>query len=159
MKKINVKSLIVCLLLPLAVGGLAALLTANSMSIFEIVKKPPLSPPNILFPIVWTVLYILMGIAAYIVLHADHGNVTGALKLYGWQLAVNFLWPLLFFNFQRYFVAFIWLMLLWALVLWTTVRFWKITPVAGTLILPYLLWVTFAAYLNFGIYWLNRTAL
>ena len=122
--------------------------------VFEMVEKPPLSPPGWLFPVVWTALYLMMGLASYLV--AASGQPAGdALNIYGIQLAVNFLWPILFFNFRLFGLSLVWLVLLWVLVLVTLLRFWRISPAAGWLMVPYLLWVTFAAYLNAGIWILN----
>ena len=148
------KPLLLALLIPLAVGGLAGFLTRESMMVFEMVEKPPLSPPGWLFPVVWTALYLMMGLASYLV--AVSGQPAGdALNIYGIQLAVNFLWPILFFNFRLFGLSLVWLVLLWVLVLVTLLRFWRISPAAGWLMVPYLLWVTFAAYLNAGIWILN----
>ena len=148
------KPLLLASLIPLAVGGLAGFLTRESMMVFEMVEKPPLSPPGWLFPVVWTALYLMMGLASYLV--AVSGQPAGdALNIYGIQLAVNFLWPILFFNFRLFGLSLVWLVLLWVLVLVTLLRFWRISPAAGWLMVPYLLWVTFAAYLNAGIWILN----
>ena len=151
------KWLLLCLGLPLAVGGLAAFLTRGSMKIFENLNQPPLSPPGWLFPVVWTVLYALMGLASFLVLTsgAEQVKIRRALGVYLAQLGFNFLWSILFFNLEVYLAAFFWLVGLWALVLVTMVLFYKIRPVAGDLMLPYLLWVTFAGYLNYGVYLLN----
>lgn len=148
------KKLIICLAIPLAVGGISTLMTRNSMETFELINKPALSPPGWLFPVVWTLLYILMGIASYLVLTSGKQNST-ALIIYGIQLIFNFLWSIIFFNFRLYFFAFIWLILLWLLILKTTVLFYRISKYAGYLMLPYLLWVTFAGYLNYTISLLN----
>ena len=152
--KIRWKKLILCLLIPLAVGGLSAFLTKNSMEIFKTLQKPPLSPPAKLFPFVWTILYILMGLASYIVLTSKKPSTLG-LILYGVQLFFNFFWSILFFNKEMYLVSFIWLVIMWLLILVTTVLFYRNTKFAGYLMIPYLLWVAFAGYLNFGIYLLN----
>lgn len=152
--KIQWKNLITCLAIPLAVGGLASLLTQNSMAVFASLNKPALAPPGWLFPVVWTILYILMGIASYLVLTSTKPN-TKALTVYGTQLAFNFLWSIIFFNLKLYLFAFIWLILLWLLILETINRFHQISKPAGYLLLPYLLWVTFAGYLIFSIYLLN----
>lgn len=149
------KPLLVNLLIPLAVGGLSAFLTRDSMELYGLVEQPPLSPPGWLFPIVWTVLFLLMGVAAYLVWMRDSTGRNGALTLYGLQLAFNFGWTLIFFNLQNYGFAFFWLLALWVLILLTTIRFFKETRAAGWLMLPYLLWVTFAAYLNAGVWLLN----
>lgn len=153
--KIRWKKLIVCLVVPLAVGGLSAFLTGNAMASFDSVVKPPLSPPGWLFPVVWTILYLLMGFASYLVSTADKAS-DSALTLYGLQLFVNFFWSIVFFRFENYFFAFLWLILLWILILLTILRFRQISKTAAYLLLPYLLWVSFAGYLNFGIWLLNR---
>lgn len=148
------KKLIGCLIIPLAVGGISALLTRGSMETFGALNKPPLSPPGWLFPVVWTILYILMGIASYLVLTSGKPDST-ALTVYGIQLAFNFIWSIIFFNLELYLFAFIWLVLLWLLILATVILFYQISKPAGYLMLPYLLWVTFAGYLNYAIYLLN----
>lgn len=152
--RIQFKKLLICLVIPLAVGGLASLLTRNSMEMFESLIKPPLAPPGWVFPVVWTILYILMGIASYLVVTSERANNT-ALTIYGIQLAFNFLWPLIFFNLGMYLAAFIWLIALWLLILATRELFGRISEPAGYLMVPYLLWVLFAGYLNLGIYLLN----
>ena len=148
------KKLLASLAVPLAIGGLSALLTKDSMETFDSLNKPALSPPGWLFPVVWTVLFVLMGIACYIVVTAGGGN-RAALTLYGVQLLFNLLWSLIFFRAGAYLAAFIWLILLWLLISATTVLFYRISKPAGILMLPYLLWVTFAGYLNLSIYLLN----
>ena len=151
------KALFKAILIPLAVGGIAGLLTGSGMKAFESLNQPPLSPPGWLFPIVWTILYVLMGIASYLVFFTENEeNKFRALAVYVLQLIVNFFWPIFFFGFELYFFAFLWLLLLWVLILWTIREFRKINEMAAVLLLPYLLWVTFAGYLNFGIWWLNR---
>ena len=155
--KIDKKRLIICLAIPLVVGGAAGLLTMNSMEAFEALNQPPLSPPGWLFPVVWTVLYVLMGIASYLVSVSDapHEEKARALWTYGIQLAFNFLWPIAFFNLKWYLFAFLWLVILWILILITALRFGRIRKPAGYLLVPYLLLVAFAGYLNLGIYLLN----
>lgn len=156
--KINKSSLIKCIAIPLIIGGISAFLTRGSMEIFETLNQPPLSPPGWLFPVVWTILYVLMGIASYLIIQsdADSDKIASAMTVYIWQLVVNFLWPTFFFNFGWYLFAFLWILLLWLLVLITTIRFYGISKVAGLLMIPYLLWTTFATYLNLGVWWLNR---
>lgn len=155
--KIDKKRLVICLAIPLVVGGAAGLLTMNSMEAFEALNQPPLSPPGWLFPVVWTVLYVLMGIASYLVSVSDapQEEKARALWTYGIQLAFNFLWPIAFFNLKWYLSAFLWLVILWILILITALRFGRIRKPAGYLLVPYLLWVAFAGYLNLGIYLLN----
>lgn len=155
--KIKWRSLIAALAIPLAVGGLSAWVTKDAMERFAELDQPPLSPPGWVFPVVWTILFILMGVASYLV---GTSGMPGwerrnALLLYGVQLAVNFFWSIFFFNMGWYLFSFFWLALLWLLVLETIDLFWKISRSAGILLFPYLAWITFAGYLNFGIFLLN----
>ena len=152
--KIQWKRLILCIAIPLAVGGISALLTSSGMKTFQALNKPPLSPPGWLFPVVWTLLYILMGIASYLVLTSGKPS-RSALTFYGLQLLFNFFWSIIFFNLERYLFAFVWLIALWILIFITTVLFYKISKPAGYLMIPYLLWVAFAGYLNLFIYLLH----
>ena len=122
---------------------------------FESLQKPPFAPPPLAFPIAWVILYGLMGISSYLILACDGPNVKPALAIYGAQLAVNFLWPLVFFLGQAYLLAFFILVLLYGLVLWMIRAFRPIRPAAANLQLPYVLWLTYAAYLNLGVYLLN----
>ena len=145
--KIQWKKLFVCLVIPLAVGVLSGLLSGNGMDSFEALNKPPLSPPGWVFPVAWTILYILMGIASYLVLVSGKPNKT-ALQVYGIQLVFNFFWSILFFKFEMYLLAFVWLVVLWLLIFVCSVLFYRISKPSGYLMLPYLLWVTFAGYLN-----------
>ena len=155
--KVKWKPLIFAVLIPLFVGTLSALLSGGGMKAFASMNQPPLSPPGWLFPVVWTVLYILMGIASYLVFTASAPpeQKRSALTLYGIQLFFNFLWSIIFFSLQQYLLAFFWLLALWLLIYLTVHEFMKIRKNAGLLLLPYLLWVTFAGYLNFGIFLLN----
>ncbi len=142
--------------MPLGVGALSAFLTRDSMEQFSALNQPPLSPPGWLFPVVWTILFTLMGIASYLVSETGQPyRSKTALTVYGTQLVFNFLWSLLFFNLQAYWFAFVWLILLWGLILLTTLLFYRLSKVAGYLMLPYFIWVTFAGYLNAGIALLN----
>lgn len=151
------KPLIVSLAASLGVGGLSALLTSSEMSIYEGLNRPPLSPPGWVFGVVWTILFVLMGIAAYLAWQADTGDQRRrAIWFYAVQLAFNFVWTLIFFNARLYGFALIWLIILWVLILLTTIQFYRLRPAAGWLMLPYLLWVTFAGYLNAGVWLLNR---
>ena len=150
------KTLLLNLAIPLAVGGLSALITKNAMDLYETIVQPPLAPPSWLFPIVWTLLYILMGISSYLIFLSESEYKVEALTLYGIQLILNFIWPLIFFLGENYLIAFIILVVLWYSVLKMTQAFSAIHPLAGTLQIPYLAWLTFAAYLNLMIYFLNR---
>ena len=151
------KSLLIALAIPLAVGGLGALLSGG-MSDYGAMEKPPLSPPGWVFPVVWSILYLLMGWASWLVWKsgAPWQQKRRALILYGAQLAVNFLWPLIFFGAQMFLTALLVLILLWILILLTIRAFSGINGRAGDLLIPYILWVSFAAYLNFGIFLLNQ---
>ncbi len=148
------KTLIICIAVPLAAGGLAALLTRQGTETFQWLTQPPLTPPAWLFPVAWTILYVMMGIASYLVAVSEKPNES-ALIAYGIQLFFNFTWSLIFFNIKNYLMAFIWLIMLWILIVITTVLFHRISKAAGWLMVPYLVWVTFAGYLNLGIYLLN----
>lgn len=152
--KIQWKTLILSLFLPLAIGSLASLLTKNSMETFNLLNKPVLAPPGWLFPIVWTILYLLMGSASFLIISSEQKKES-TLAFYGLQLLFNFLWSVIFFNLEYYLFAFIWLVSLWLLILKTIILFFQIAKTAGYLMLPYLLWVTFAGYLNFTIFLLN----
>ena len=152
---IKLKPLLLSLLISLGTGGLAALFTGNSMEFYQSLKQPPLSPPGWVFPLAWTILYSLLGVAAYLVWMRDSTGRNGALFFYGLQLIFNFVWPLLFFNARAYLASLIWLLLLWVLILITTARFFQETKAAGWLMIPYLLWVAFAGYLNAGVWLLN----
>ena len=153
--KIKWKQLIISLAIPLAVGVLSSIFTSSNMELYKNLNSPPLSPPGSVFPVVWTVLYILMGIAAYLVYISDSKETKTALTLYYIQLAANFIWTLIFFNLQSYLFSFIWLMFLWVLVLIMLKRFSTISKVSMWINVPYLIWLTFAAYLNLGIFLLN----
>lgn len=156
--KIKIRRLVICIAIPLLVGGVASFLTRNSMETFALVEKPPFSPPGWLFPVAWTILYTLMGIASYLVLESNEDFQTkqSAMSVYFYQLVVNFLWPVFFFNLGWYLFAFFWILLLTALVWITYRRFYEISKLAGYLLIPYLLWLFFAGYLNLGIWYLNR---
>lgn len=147
---------VISILLVFLVGGISGLVTATGMQAYELLVKPPLTPPSFVFPIVWTILYLLMGIGAAIVWKSDSPVRGTALTVYAIQLFFNCLWGVLFFGLHARLVAFIWLVALWLLIIVMIVLFYKAKPIAGYLQLPYLLWVTFAGYLNLAIWWLNR---
>lgn len=156
--KFNLLSFLFFLLLPLFVGGLSALLSMSSETaqIYQTLKRPPLSPPGWLFPVVWIILYLLMGAASYLIFTSSSSRKDSALFDYGVQLFVNFFWPILFFQFSAYLAAFVWIIFLWVLIFHLIEQFTSINRVAGWLLIPYLTWVTFAGYLNFSIYLLNK---
>ena len=154
--KIRWKPLLICLAIPLAAGGLASL-QSGGMNTYKTMNQPPLSPPGWIFPIVWTVLYLLMGYASYRIATADAPREARkkALTFYGIQLFLNFLWPLLFFRLEAYWLAFFLLLALWVFIYLTMHLFSEIDETAENLLIPYLLWVTFAGYLNLGVALLN----
>ena len=157
MAKGNWKTYAIWILVTEAVGALSGWLTREGTKVFsETVQQPPLSPPMILFPIVWGILYLLMGVsAARIYLSEPSAARSKGLNLYAVQLVVNFFWSLIFFNAQAFGFAFLWLLLLWVLVLLMILVFRKVDSLAAWLQVPYLLWLTFAAYLSFGVWYLN----
>ena len=152
------KTYLFWILLTEAVGAASGWLTRDGTQYFnEYAVKPPLSPPGIVFPVVWAVLYLLMGIAAArIELKPPSGIRSRSLFLYLVQLAFNFFWSILFFNFRAYGFSLLWLAVLWGLILAMILSFREIDPLAARLQIPYLLWVSFAAYLNAGVWFLNR---
>ena len=154
--KLNWKRLLINLAIPLGVGGLSALISGG-MGDFKTMNQPPLSPPGWIFPIVWTVLYLLMGYAAYRVQTSgkDPEQIRKAMRLYGVQLLLNFLWSPVFFGLHWYLVAFFILVALWVMIYLTMLAFSRLDETAGDLLIPYILWVTFAGYLNLGVYLLN----
>ena len=154
--KQSVKQLLIALAIPLAVGGLGTLLSGG-MADYKMMVKPPLSPPGWVFPVVWTILYLLMGYSSYRVYTAGKSPAftKKALQLYAAQLVANFIWPIVFFGFEWYLLAFLALVVLWVLIVLTMRAFSAIDETAGDLLIPYILWVTFAGYLNLAVYFLN----
>lgn len=154
-QSIQWKKLIPALLLPLAVGLISGLLIRNTVPLYATVTKPPLAPPGWLFPVVWTILYILMGISSYMIAISDSPSRNNALILYAVQLFWNFLWPLVFFNLQWFLLALVILVILWYTVYQMIKSFYAISPLAAKLQIPYLVWLTFALYLNLAVVLLN----
>ena len=155
----KIKPYVLSIAIALGVGLLSAILTGGSMDAYRGINKPPLNPPMVVFPIVWSVLFILMGIGSALIFtnrSKDKSSAYSALKIYGLQLIVNFFWSIIFFNMQAYLFAFIWLLLLLALIIAMIIQFRKICSAAAYLQIPYLLWVIFAGYLNIMIYILNK---
>lgn len=152
------------ILLPLLVGGIVGLLISKFID-YNILQKPPLSPPSISFPIAWTIIYILMGISFGIlknqfynnvsVLNDKEGSIFSTNQLYYIQLLINALWSIIFFIFKLRLFAFIWILILIILVVLMIMDFYKKNKIAGLLQIPYLIWLIFAAYLNLGVYILN----
>ena len=145
------------ILLAEAVGALSGWLTREGTRIYtETAVRPPLSPPSAVFPVVWVILFALMGIGAARIWRSPPSKFRSrGLLLFFVQLAFNFVWSILFFNLERYGLAFGWLIVLWVLILGMILTFRRIDRKAALLQIPYLLWVSFAAYLNLGVWLLN----
>lgn len=150
------KKLIISLLISLGVGGLSALITSGSMDVYSTLIKPPFAPPSILFPIVWTILYILMGISSYMIYESYSDDRNGALGVYLFQLLINFIWPIFFFLLGYRFIALIIILILLISIIYMIIKFYKINRTAAYLQIPYLIWVSFATYLNYAFYILNK---
>ena len=151
MKKIDWKRLIIIIIITFVVGSFFSFFTMNNMDTFKELEKP-INVPGILFPIVWSILYLLMSISLYIVIDKNRNS----LIIYSIQLIINSLWTLIFFGFGAYLLAFIWIILLLIAIVIMIAKFYNIDKKAAYLNIPYLLWVLFAAYLNLGIYLLNK---
>ena len=149
----------IAIIIPLLVGGISSLLTMDGMDKFKYLAQPLLSPPSWLFPIVWTILYILMGISSYLIYKNKnvfyYEEKEMSLLLYIIQLIFNFFWSIIFFNMQKFIFAFVWLLILWVLVLFLILNAKKVNKISAYLLIPYLLWLTFAGYLNIMIAILN----
>lgn len=155
----KIKPYVISCLIALAVGGVSAFLSRNGMDYYnEAVNKPFLSPPMWLFPVVWSILYILMGISSAVIFLKREENpvqAAAALRIYGLQLVINFFWSIIFFNLRNYLCAFIWLLLLLFVIIIMILQFKKISSAAAYLQIPYLIWVSFAGYLTWMVYLLN----
>ena len=154
MKIRNKSALIISILIPLTVGTMSALFSGN-MSSYSILNKPAFSPPGFIFPVVWTILYILMGASSYIVYFSNSSNKSKALLLYCIQLFFNFCWSIIFFGLDLFLFAFIWLIALIFIIIIMIRQFLIVNPLSAYLQIPYLIWRIFAAYLNFSIFLLN----
>lgn len=154
--KIKWKPLILSVLFAVAVGGLSGLVVGDNFVSYKILELPAGSPPGWVFPVVWSILYILMGISSYLVWRSRNHLKEPALFLYVVQLIVNFLWAPIFFGAGWFLFALIWLLFLIYLAAAMVYDFYQIRPLAAWLQLPYLLWLLYAAYLNLGVWMLNR---
>lgn len=149
------KIYVIFIVLTLLVGAVSGFISMGGMEAYATLDKPLLSPPAWIFPVVWTILFVLMGIGAARV-YINTGKVS---RIYLIQLAFNFLWSIIFFNLRAYFFAFIWLIVLIGLVIIMTIRFYRVDKLAGLIQIPYVLWLLFAGYLNFMVYMLNMTGM
>ncbi len=157
--KEKIEKLVIAVLIPLFFGQLSSLISRGGFEVYQTLEKTDVSPPAALFPIVWTVLYILMGISSFLIWESDKAERTRGLALYGLQLFLNFLWAPLFFRCGQVLEAFFLLILLLAVVTAMTVSFFRIRPAAGLLQLPYILWLLFAGYLNLSVFLQNGPVL
>lgn len=153
---INFKSLLLSLIISLGVGVLSSVFTKNSMDTYKNLNQPFLAPPGYVFPIVWTILFILMGISSYIIFESESLEKNKVLTIYVIQLTVNFCWPLLFFNLQMFLFSLFWLVILLGLIILMIIKFYKINKISAFLQIPYFFWTLFAGYLNFMVYYLNK---
>lgn len=155
MKKIRLTELLIFIFSTELVGVLSGLIAGNSFGTYSEISKPPLSPPSWLFPLMWAILYAIMGASAYIVYYNDRENRRNNLILYGIQLFFNFIWSIIFFRFQLFGVSSAIIFILIALVIRMIMQFRKSNRIAGYINIPYLIWLIFALYLNIGIFILN----
>ena len=146
------KYIILNIAISLGIGGLSAFFTMNSMDIYQNINRPKLAPPGYIFPIVWTILYVLMGISSYLIHRSNHKNKETALIIYYFHLLINFSWPIFFFNYQNFLLALAILFILNILVIVLIKVTYSINHLASYLLIPYLIWILFALYLNFWIF-------
>lgn len=156
---IKVGALIGSIAVPVIVGSISAVLTSGAMKQYHAMPKPPMAPPAYLFPIVWTILYIMMGLAFYYVrtTEADESLKNRAVMYYAIQLGMNFFWSILFFSLSLYLFSYFWLLGMLLVTVLCTVCFFRIRMISGAMMLPYILWLSFASYLNCAAYILNKT--
>lgn len=152
--KSDFKTLIYSILIPVFLGSFVGFLTAPYNDYYELVL-PSFAPPGIVFPIVWTILYTLMGISSYLIIKSNDVGKNEALFVYGVQLIINLFWSILFFVFRLYFISFIWILLLIGFVVVMIKKFYDINKISAYIQIPYLLWLIFAAILNLSVYFLN----
>ncbi len=149
---------IIAIAIPIGVGLLSTFFTKDNMNIYEELIVPNIAPPALVFPIVWTVLYTLMGISSAMIYSkriTDTAEVRSALTTYAISLVINFAWSIIFFNANAFLLSFLWLVLLLYFIIKTIIEYRRISPIAAYLQIPYALWVIFAGYLNIAIYFLN----
>lgn len=158
-RNVHVPTLLAAITIPLIVGGISSFITAEDMKLYETFNRPPLAPPGWVFPVVWTILYVLMGTASYYVVTSGYepNCRRRALTFYAAQLVMNLFWSSLFFSNGWYLISLIWLLVMWVLILVCTVSFFRIRRAAGVMMSVLLLWTTFAAYLNAAFYVMSIT--
>lgn len=155
MKNIDFKKLFFYIIITILIGTLPSIFIFKNMNVYGQLNKPPFSPPSIVFPIFWTIFYILMGISIYRIVQKNPKDVSEAKLIYYVQLITNALWTPIFFGFKEYFLAFLWIIMLIVFVSAMIIKFYKIDKISSYIQVPYLIWLIFAAYLNFGVVVLN----
>lgn len=156
MGKQNGKGMLLSIFLLEILGFISSTVSGDIRGVYEMLIKPPLSPPGWVFGVAWFILYALMGISVYLIYAgSDSEERSRSLELFGWQLAVNLIWPVFFFRWQLYWAAVMVILILDVLVSVTTIRFGQLNKIAGRLMIPYLLWIFYATYLNIGFAFLN----
>lgn len=153
--RIDWKKLIIITVITFIVGTFFSFFTMNSMDTFKDLSKP-INVPGVLFPIVWSILYLLMSISCYLIVQSNDKDKKEGIILYAIQLVINSLWTLIFFGFGAYLLSFIWIIILLIVVIIMLAKFYNINKIAMYINIPYVLWLLFAAYLNLGIYLLNK---
>ncbi len=154
----NFKKLLICLAISLGVGAISSIISQNSREIYNTLIKPPFSPPGYIFGIVWTILYILIGIASFFVVKdgIEKPGVSDAVKAYFLNLFLLFIWPIIFFNFNALFLSVVVIIIALFSAVNVAYKFYQINKTAGYLYIPLVIWILFAAVLNISIWWLNR---
>ena len=155
MKNLDIKKLLFYIITTILIGVIPSIFVFKSINVYNSLNRPPFSPPSIVFPIVWTILYMLMGISIYIIMQSKRKLKKNAKLIYYIQLVTNALWTPIFFEFKEYFLAFLWILMLIVFVITMILTFYKISKKAAYIQIPYLLWLLFASYLNFGVFVLN----
>lgn len=155
-KPIRWKALIVSIVISMAAGFLAGLFTGSGGTLYRSLNQPPFAPPGWMFPVVWPVLYALMGISAYLVFVSNSRYRMPTLLLYSIQLLMNIFWPFLFFRLQAFFWSVVWISCLWFVIEAMICLFFICRKAAGFLQIPYFLWGSLAGYLTLGVWLLNR---
>ncbi len=153
----KIKKIALSIAIPLLIGGVSTFLSGDQSAVYNNLMQPPLAPPPWLFGVVWPILYVLMGISAYLVSvsNAPEKEKNKAFVFYWLQLAFNFFWSIWFFRFQLFGFSFLWLIVLLILAIANAVMFYDKNRAAGWLLVPYIAWLSFAAYLNYMIWVLN----
>jgi tryptophan-rich sensory protein len=157
MKKRSVTDLLIYVVITELIGALSAILSGGTSGFFEKYQSPPLMPPKWIFPVVWAILYAIMGISAYLIhsSDADPHSKKRAMNAFWAQLAVNFIWSIVFFGYEQLWLSVVVIYVLLILIIVMIIRFRKINYLAGNMNIPYLIWVMFAAYLNTAIAVIN----